>query len=237
LTITLNDGGNTGTGTGNTTVTGMVAITTENSTPPQVPSAPIVSAPVEEPVVSNQPLGLISTQISSLNPQVFFDGSTILSNSTFINAITGDSSGAHASAGFVDSTHTSSNKNNYVASWGWEHTPAFINLVPIVEGLTNTLNTLEATQNVQHDSSGLGVLVGKISQSSISSEVNVVGEQKVVASANVPLAEKLQKELLASKQVNNMHAKLDQAHKEMYATRMNFEQRVKALLQDFGFFD
>ncbi len=169
----------------------------------------------------------------------FSDNSLIQNNSTSKNDISYDSNFNDKNIGVnaINSAAALHSKFNYKPSWGWEHTPHFVNLTPIVKGLTSTLDALEINVGQNNNSPN----ENQKTEPSFSN--NSYENIKITYDALTPITQKpieivaIREALLNTK--NAAQKKLVHLeHFQAENTRgVNFKARVKNLLKDFGFKD
>jgi hypothetical protein len=199
----------------------------EPVTPP--PSTP--STPFTIPSTINQ--NTIDSHV-----QVFFNGFSI-KNDAYNEIFSGETAGAKST---VDGEKTTNIFNHYFKEqgngkadqlraeyWSWAHMPDFVNLTPIVQGLTETLNVLEKTENSTHQSDTTGGLDIKNNSEGEGLPIKQTDNHPGQVAEGLPIKQTEN----PSDQLNTAFSKLEEH--DAYIKRMNFQQKVTALLQDFGF--
>jgi hypothetical protein len=222
-------------------------------------SAFVLSAPTPLPA-------MLGAQLNPLRIQPFFNGNAMMSNNSFADALTGTTNSASESIYSSSSANYSSNgraesldmvkglfrRNDSIPSWGWANVPAFINLTPIVSGLTVAITTLQiqeeitlgideiGSNSVMENENGPLAGLGNKAKPVATPEVKAVDAVASISPEKIKQAFDAQKvePIKTAKAANGTGPKVasefDSTRNAAYAQKMNFEQRVKALLRDFG---
>ena len=158
---------------------------------------------------------------------------------------TSGNSSAPAGPHIIDPVAVMLGKFNHMPSWGWEHTPDFVNLNPIVEGLTGVLNSLNKsiaeTTKVNVDTSPnkvqnkASLSLPELNADSNSAKSSESKDQALTIRDKIKMAMANQDSVNKEFETNKtLVASLDRENAHKPAT---FKEKVRALLKDFGIKD
>jgi hypothetical protein len=188
-----------------------------------------------------------SAHSTSLSTQVFFNGINSSFNKSAIEATNFNNSAkgvTNNAFSVIENKAYVSQQYNGATNWGWGHTPSFVNLVPIVQGLSSTLNALQ----IQESSLGASSLTNGASEITIkkpnieeynntdsqTDEETAAQEQNNQNSEKLPIAQIRTNKNAAD---NSKHLLADKDQYQPIIKNKTFESRIKELLNDFGLGD
>ncbi|MDR3491538.1 MAG: hypothetical protein P4M12_05760, partial [Gammaproteobacteria bacterium] len=177
-------------------------------------------------------LVLPAVSVSGQNVQTFFNSSNVHAQFESPYADSSYAQTARSSANSAEYVNKNPIKtllasSDHIPSWGWENTPGFIELTPIVRGLSATISTLQENQMSRvSELQSLTYRVGETNNSSsyqqqafnVISKVNIKDETKIALNTDAK-----------SEYIEKQNIKL--------AKNQTFKDRVKKLLDDFGLGD
>jgi hypothetical protein len=212
------------------------------------PAAPVAPAQVTQPT-QNPNANLTQTTGSSVDIQVFYSSSSYsvahayentYSDSSYTQISSPTANGAVVVNYDTNSVVTLLAANAHIPSWGWENSPGFIELTPIVRGLSETDITLTAAVQGKVDELvqfGYEAIVSPNATGNSVANFNTDSMSYEFLNQSLQPTDSVTTEDEKEKVTAKNNAKGDYAEKQAtkIARNQEFKQRVKDLLRDFGF--
>jgi len=162
---------------------------------------------------------------------------------TDVAAQTGAKSGASIARGIIDTRTLGTSRYNVPASWGWYNLPEFVDLNPIVRGLSQTVNNL-----IKNDNGGDPIGTRNVLNTFSTKPISFADYQmnQPLSTVSAPIDSEKVSELDAINALNTSSNTADQTanivkdvleSKQNVAEKPNFQAKIKNLLKDFGIDD